>query len=93
LSDCLGALHSSWKKRDRGDDCFGFDLFSVCFHGAQDFFSLSPVSRMKMLISFVDKETVSQEDVHKLTRTWLREGGAEICIRAGPQVAQDSLFL
>ena len=47
---------------------------------------------MKMLMSFVDNETVSQEGEHKLTRTWLRDGGAEICIRAGPQVAQDSLF-
>lgn len=65
----------------------------ICFHGAQDIFSLSPVSRMKMLMSFVDNETVSQEDEHKLTRTWLRDGGAEICIRAGLQVAQDSLFL
>lgn len=48
---------------------------------------------MKMLMSFVDNETVSQEDEYKLTRTWLQDGGAEICIRAGLQVAQDSLFL
>lgn len=47
---------------------------------------------MKTPRSFVDNKTVSQEDEYKLTRTWLRGGEAEICIRAGRQVAQDNLF-
>lgn len=33
--------------------CFGFDLFLICFQGAQDILSLSP-SQMKTLMSFVD---------------------------------------
>lgn len=33
--------------------CFGFDLFLICFHRAQDILSLSP-SQMKTLMSFVD---------------------------------------
>lgn len=47
---------------------------------------------MKMLTSFVDNKTVSQEDQHEMTRTWLQDGGAEICMTAGLQVAKDSLF-
>lgn len=47
---------------------------------------------MKMLMSFVDNKTVSQEDEHEMTRTWLHDGADKICIRAGLQVAKDSLF-